>query len=109
MTDEKGFMIVTCKIDPAKKDDFKQYVQNARPIFVKHGGRPIGQYAVAEIEIVDSQTTHMIIMEFPSKAAIPSVVSDPDYIELVPSRTNAFPVLDIMISEEFNPAAFLQA
>jgi uncharacterized protein (DUF1330 family) len=109
MTDEKGFMIVTCKIDPAKKEDFKHYVQNARPIFVKHGGRSIGQYAVAETEIGDSQTTHVIIMEFPGKGAIRSVFSDPDYIELVPRRTNAFPVLDIMISEEFNPAALLQA
>jgi uncharacterized protein (DUF1330 family) len=48
-------------------------------------------------------------MEFPSKDAIRDVFKDPDYLALVPSRTNAFPVLDIMISEEFNPAALLQA
>ncbi len=109
MADEKGFMIVTCKIDPSKKEDFKHYVQNARPIFGKHGGRPVGQYAVAETEIGESQTTHVIIMEFPSKDAIRNVFKDPDYLALIPSRTKAFPVLDIMISEEFEPAALLQA
>ena len=109
MTEEKGFMIVTCKIDTTKKEDFKHYAQHARPIFGKHGGRPVGQYAVAETEIGESQTTHVIIMEFPNKDSIRNVFKDPDYLALVPSRTNAFPVLDIMISEEFNPAALLQA
>ena len=109
MTDEKGFMIVTCKIDPSKKEDFKHYAQYARPIFAKHGGRPIGLYAAAETEIGESQTTHVFILEFPSKDAIRNVFKDPEYVELVPSRTNAFPVLDIMISEEFNPETLLQA
>ena len=109
MTDEKGFMIVTCKMDPSKKEDFKHYAQNARPIFAKHGGRPIGQYAVAETQVVEGQTTHVVIMEFPSKDAIRNAFKGPDYLALVPSRTNAFPVLDIMISEEFNSAALLQS
>ena len=109
MTDEKAFMIVTCKIDPTKKEDFKHYAQNARPIFGKHGGKPVGQYAVAETEVGECQTTHVVVMEFPSKDAIRNVFNDPDYVALVPSRTNAFPVLDILIAEEFNPAALLQA
>ena len=109
MTDEKGFMIVTCKIDPSKKEDFKHYAQNARPIFAKHGGRPVGLYAVAEKEIGESHTTHVFILEFPSKEAIRNALQDPDYLELIPSRTSAFPVLDMMISEEFDPAALLQA
>ena len=108
MTDEKSFMIVTCKIDLSKKEDFKHYAQNARPIMGKHGGRPVGQYQVAETEVGESQTTHVIIVEFPSKDAIRNVFKDPDYLALIPSRTNAFPVLDIMISEEFDPAALLQ-
>lgn len=44
-----------------------------------------------------------------NRDAIRNVFKDPDYIELVPSRTNAFPVLDIMVSEEFDPAALLQS
>ncbi len=59
--------------------------------------------------VIDPKPTHVIIMEFPSKDAIRDVFKDPDYLALVPSRTNAFPVLDIMISEELNPAALLEA
>jgi len=48
-------------------------------------------------------------MEFPTQDAIRAAFKDPGYIELIPSRTRAFPVLDILISEEFNPAALLQS
>jgi len=51
MTDSKAFMIVTCKVDQTQKEDLKHYLRNARPIFAAHGGRPVGQYAVAEKEI----------------------------------------------------------
>ncbi len=108
MADSKGFMIVTCKIDGSKKEELMHYLKNARPIFGKYGGRPLGQYAVAETETGDSQTTHVIIMEFPSTHAVRQVFKDPQYIELVPSRTAAFPVLDILISEEFNPADLMK-
>jgi len=70
----------------------------AGPIFSAHGGRPVGQYAVAENEIGEGQTTHVVMMEFPTRDAIRSVFKDPGYTELIPSRTRAFPVLDILIS-----------
>lgn len=108
MSDSTGFMIVTCKIDPAKKEDFVHYVKHARPIFGKHGGSPLGQYAVVETETGESQTTHVIIMKFPSTDAIRDVFKDPEYVELVPARTSAFPVLDILISEEFEPAVMMK-
>ena len=54
--------------------------------------------SVAETHIGESQTTHVIIMEFPSVAAVQGVFKDSKYIELIPSRTKAFPVLDILIS-----------
>ncbi len=57
---------------------------------------------------VAGETTHVIIIEFPSTEAIRNVFKDPAYIELVPSRAEAFPVLDILISENFDPAALLQ-
>ncbi|MFT5586390.1 MAG: hypothetical protein ACI9VR_003988 [Cognaticolwellia sp.] len=107
MDSPAAFMIVTCKIDPSQKQDFKHYVSNARPIFGAHGGTPVGQYAVAERVVGQSQTTHVIIMAFPSQDAIRSVFADPAYTALIPNRTRAFPVLDIHIAEDFNPATLL--
>lgn len=107
MPDAKGFLIVTCKIDPRKKGDLKHYLAGAGPIFAQHDGHAVGQWAVAETNTGESQTTHIIIMEFPSQNAIRGALEDPKYIELIPSRTQAFPVLDIMIAEAFEPASLL--
>ena len=109
MTDSKAFMIVTCKIDPTRKEDYKHYMSHALPIVAAHGGQRVGQYAVAERHFGESQTAQVIVMEFPSADAIRGVFEDPKYIELIPSRAKAFPVLDILICEEFDPAALLQA
>ena len=108
MSQEKGYLIVTCKMDKTKMEDLKNYVQNARPIFASCGGSPIGQYEVADTEIGAGQTTHVIIMEFPNQDAVRSIFKDPNYQKLIPSRTQAFPVLDIMIGKNFDPSALMQ-
>lgn len=109
MSDEKGFMIVMASIDASKKDALKRYLGGARPVFAAHGGKPLGQWAVASSRAGDSKATHIIVMEFPSTAAVEAVFADPAYLELVPARGEAFPVLDIKICTEFNPAALLGA
>jgi uncharacterized protein (DUF1330 family) len=102
-------MIVTCKIDLSKKTELKHYLLNARPVFEAHGGKPLGQYAVAESGAGECGTTHVIIMEFPSTEAIHDMLAGAEYVKLIPARTLAFPQLNILISTAFNPAALLQA
>jgi uncharacterized protein (DUF1330 family) len=107
MTESKGYMIVSAKIDATQRQELKHYISNARPIFQEYGGRPIGQYQVMESPVGESQSTHVIVMEFPSTDAVRRVFKDEKYTALVPARTAAFPVLEIMIAEDFNPMSLL--
>lgn len=109
MSQAKGFLVVTCKIDKSKKEELKHYISGARPIFAQYGGRPSGQYEVKDTIIGNSQTTHIVVMEFPSVEAVQNVFKDPNYIALIPARTIAFPVLDILITEAFTPEQLLSA
>jgi uncharacterized protein (DUF1330 family) len=103
MSDSSSYMIVTCRMDPNQKQHFGHYVTNARPIFARFGGRPAGQYAIAEKVVGSGDTTHVLVMTFPSADAIKGVMADPEYQALIPARTQAFPTLDIMIATDFAP------
>lgn len=102
-------MIVICTLDPSKASEFKHYVTHARPIFSEYGGRPVGQYATVASVHGESETTHLVVMEFPSAEAIHSVFADPAYQALVPARTAAFPRLQILIAKDFDPATLMAA
>lgn len=108
MADSSAFMIVAAQTDLSQKEALKHYLMNARPIFKGHGGRPVGQYAIADAVVGETHATHFIVMEFPSKEAIKAVFEDPNYVELVPSRTKAFPKLDIIVAETFEAADLLK-
>ncbi len=107
MAESSAFMIVAAKVDTTKKEDLKHYLMHAQPIFKAHGGKPVGRWAVAEAIVGEAEATHVIVMEFPSQAAIKAVFDDPDYVALLPSRSSAFPVLDIIIGETFEAASLL--
>jgi uncharacterized protein (DUF1330 family) len=111
MANSPHYMMVLCGIDPSKTAEFTHYVTHARPIFGANGGRPVGQYAT-EATIVgdgvgDGETTHVIVMEFPSEEAIRAVFADPAYQALIPARAAAFPRLQILISKDFDPRSML--
>lgn len=109
MSTERAYMLVTCKIDPTQAAAFKQYVGNARPLFAAYGGKPAGQYAIAATLAGSADTTHVIVMEFPSADAIRTCLTDPAYVALIPFRTLAFPTLHIAIATDFDPMPLLQA
>lgn len=109
MANSPHYMIVICGIDPSKTADFTHYVTHARPIFGANGGRPVGQYATEATVVGDGETTHVIVMEFPSEEAIRAVFADPAYQALIPARTAAFPRLQILISKDFDPRSMLVA
>lgn len=107
MSESPRYMVVVCSFDPAKPDDFKHYVSHARPIFAANGGRPVGQYATEATLVGDGQTAFVIVMAFPSEAAIRAVFADPAYQALIPARTAVFPQLQILICKDFDPSALL--
>jgi uncharacterized protein (DUF1330 family) len=109
MSAERAYMLVTCKIDAAQAGAFKQYVGNARPLFAAYGGKPAGQYAVASTLVGSADTTHVIVMEFPSADAIRACLADPAYVALIPFRSLAFPTLHIAIAADFDPMPLIQA
>jgi uncharacterized protein (DUF1330 family) len=103
--DHQAFMIVTCTVDPAAMTDFQHYVGHAQPVFARHGGKRLGQYAVKEAKVGDSGFSHVVVMSFPTRADVDAVFADPSYLELVPYRDRAFPKLDMLITEVFGPQA----
>jgi uncharacterized protein (DUF1330 family) len=105
MSEATAQMIVTCRIDPSNKAALVHYITHARPLFAQYGGRPSGQYVVQSSITGSSDTTHIIVMEFPSADAIRAVMADEAYQALIPARTLAFPTLDILIAAPFEPAS----
>lgn len=107
MSDSPRYMLVTCTLDTSKLADFKHYVSHARPIFAANGGKPVGQFATEATLFGDAETTHVIVMAFPSAQAIHAVFADPAYQALIPARTAAFPRLQILISSDFDPSSLM--
>lgn len=107
MSSSPRYMMVICTLDASKAADFRHYVSHARPIFAANGGKPVGQYETEAVLFGDTETTHLIVMEFPSEAAIRAVFADPAYQALVPARSAAFPRLQILIGKDFDPRALM--
>ncbi|MCP4296610.1 MAG: DUF1330 domain-containing protein [Proteobacteria bacterium] len=101
----KGYMIVSGTINPHMIGHFNYYEESCRSIIKRYGGLPTEQYTMTNDETGTEKTlaAFLAISEFPNKNSITQVLSDPDYVKLVPSRTKAFATLNIHIAEGFNP------
>jgi uncharacterized protein (DUF1330 family) len=106
---KKTYMIVTTKLDMSKEDDLKTYLKTALPIFGKNGAKPVGQYAVVENLIGESENNRVIVVEFPSADSIRNAFNDPEYQAVVPNRDASHPILNVMIAEDFDPAALIKS
>ena len=103
MSESPRYLLVSCTLDGSRLAEFRHSVGHARPLFAAHGGRPAGQYATDSVLVGAGETTHVIVMAFPSEAAIRAVFDDPAYQALIPARTAAFPRLEILIARDFDP------
>lgn len=99
MNDQKAILLVTAKVNKAKMEDFKSYLEQVGPLTGKYGGQPVARYKTTE-EITGEQSPEVIsITEFPSVEVINEMVNSKDFTDLADLRSSAFVKLNMMICE----------
>ena len=99
MNNQKATLIVTAKVNKAKKEDLKSYLEQIAPLTAKFGGQGVAKYKTIQ-EIEGEQSPELIsVSEFPSVDSINQMVNSSDFKSLAELRTSVFGKLNLMICE----------
>lgn len=96
----KAVLIVNGTLNSEGKEALAYYVEQATPMFVQAGGKPLGRYKIQD-KIAGSGSANMtVVMEFPNSESIKQVFDSAAYQPLIPYRDKAFQNIDIFIGQE---------
>lgn len=89
-------MLVLGWVRPGAQDTLAKYQAAAGPIMKRYGGQPLQRMAPQTV-IAGQPADVAVLMEFPSAQSCERAFQDPDYVELLPLRDEAFERLDISL------------
>mgnify|MGYP003577264285 CR=1 FL=1 len=82
----KGYLVATLVLtDP---DAYGPYREQVPALIERHGGRYLVRGGAVEALEGVADFSRVVVVEFPSVAAVRSFYSDPDYQRIVPLRTD---------------------
>ena len=85
-------------VTPRSDDWIPDYLPTANALVAKHGGRYLARTANHEqLEGAEDPAALRIVIEWPSKQAAESFMSDPDYAPHLAARTNGSTSLHFVI------------
>jgi len=93
----KTVMIVNAVVNQEHQESLIHYQQNAGPLFIQAGGKPLGKFKVSERIAGTTNLNLTVVMEFDNSDAIKGVFESEAYKELIPYRNNGFKTIDIFI------------
>ena len=94
---ERSLLIVNAVVNPGEREALAYYQQEATPMFVAAGGKPVGKFKISESLIGEADLHMAVVMEFPNDEAIKGVFDSEAYQELIPYREKAFKELNVYI------------
>jgi len=99
MSDTKTFLLINAIPNPEKMAGLQQYLQGIMPIFMSHGGVPVGRFKTVEQLVGEGGIKMTAIIAFPNADAIKEVVASEAFKALAPLRSEVFNQLDLMVCE----------
>ncbi len=97
MTDDPCSLIATAIPNPDNMLEMKTYLETASPLLAVLGGGPPNRMKVSDV-VAGDPAARVMIMNFPSRAALVAVFESDEYQALIPGRDRGFTSFNLWIA-----------
>lgn len=102
----KVYEIAALWVKPEKREELQSYFQQAMPIAMKHGARPLAGFKLARASIGDFNPTQLGLAEWPSEEAFAGFLNDPEAKALFPLRDGALEKMSVSHTTTIPPGSY---
>ncbi len=97
MTNDACSLIATAIPNPDNMAEMKTYLEKASPLLAGLGGEPPNRMKVSDV-IAGDAAALVMVMNFPSRAALVSVFESAEYQALIPGRDRGFKSFNLWVA-----------